>query len=98
MNGEFNITLSPGQGLAFMEALTGLEPIGNGQVAPKSPHARTCLAAVLGQTDVPLAGDVMQWVNQRNVPGYPARLKNFIKYLRAVGDALEKVIPKEDQT
>lgn len=95
---DVTFNLSPDQGLAFIEALTGMEPLGNGQVVPKSPHARTCLAAILGQSAVPFAGDIAQWSQHRNTPGYPLRLRNFIKYLRAIADALEKVIPKEDQT
>ena len=91
------MTLNADQGLAFMEALTGLEAIAPGCNTPKSPHARTCLAAVLGQNGVPFAGDVANWMQHRNVPGYPEKLRNFIRYLRAVGDALEKAIPKEDQ-
>ncbi len=94
---EFNINLIPDQGLAFLEALTGLEPDGRGNTVPKSTHARTTLAAILGQTGLPLAGDVVAWSNKKPIPGYPKRLKRFVQYLRAVSDALEKLLPREDQ-
>ena len=99
MSEDFNINLNPDQGLAFLEALTGLEPDGQGNKVPKSPHARTTLAAVLGQTNVPLAGDIIAWTNSRgrSVPGYPQRLTRLIQYLRAGSDALEKLLPKEDR-
>lgn len=94
---EFNVSLNPDQGLAFLEALTGAEPDARGNLVPKSPHARTTLAAILGHTNVPLAGDIAAWTNGRPVAGYPKRLKRFIQYLRAVSDSLEKLLPKEDR-
>lgn len=94
---EFNISLIPDQGLAFLEALTGLEPDGRGNTVPKSTHARTTLAAILGQTNVPLAGDIIAWSNNKPISGYPMRLKRFVQYLRAVSDALEQLLPKEDR-
>lgn len=93
MSDDFNISLTPDQGLAFVEALTGIEG-----GAPKSPHARTMLATILGQTSVPLAGEIVAWSSRRgSVQGYPQRLTRFVQYLRAVSDSLEKLLPREDQ-
>ena len=97
MSDDFNISLNPDQGLAFLESLTGLEPDGHGNKVPKSTHARTTLSAILGQTNLPLAGDVIAWTNGRGMDGYPKRLNRFIVYLRAIADSLEKLLPKEDQ-
>lgn len=98
MSDSFSITLSPDQGLAFIEALTGIDSDGRGGGTMKSPHARTALAAVLGQTGVPLAGDILQWTNgNRNIQGYPERLRRFVLYFRAVASALEKLLPTEDR-
>lgn len=93
----FDINLNADQALAFIEALTGMEPAGNGQPTPKSPHAHTTLAAILGQTNVPKAGDIAAWSNGRSINGYPMRLSRFIQYLRAVADALETILPGEDR-
>lgn len=92
-NVETPFTLNPDQGLAFIEALTGMENGGK----PKSPHARTMLATVLGQTSVPMAGDIVAWHNKKNVQGYPQRLTRLVQYLRAVADSLEQLLPREDQ-
>jgi len=98
MSEGFSVTFSPDQGLAFVEALTGMEPDGRGGGTPKSAHARTALAAILGQSGVPFAGDIMQWVNgNKNIQGYPMRLTRFVVYLRAVANALEQLLPAEDR-
>lgn len=89
---ETPFVLNPDQGLAFIEALTGVD---NGR--PKSPHARTILAAMLGQTSVPMAGDIVAWHNRKSVQGYPQRLTRTVQYLRAVADSLEQMLPQEDR-
>lgn len=98
-NEGFSVSFSPDQGIAFVEALTGMEPDGRGNAVPKSAHARTALAAILGQAGVPFAGDILQWVNgNKNIQGYPEKLRRFVIYLRAVASALEKLLPAEDRT
>jgi len=98
VNGDFNISFSADQGIAFVEALTGMEPDGRGNAVPKSAHARTALATILGQSGVPFAGDIMQWVNgNKAIQGYPEKLRRFVIYLRAVASALEKLLPAEDR-
>lgn len=94
---EPTINLTPDQGLAFVEALTGLENMPTGQPSAKSPHARTMLATMLGQTAVPLVGDIINWHNKKSVPGYPQKLTRLVQYLRAVADSLEQILPREDQ-
>lgn len=97
-NEGFSVSFSPDQGIAFVEALTGMEPDGRGNAVPKSAHARTALAAILGQAGVPFAGDILQWVNgNKNIQGYPEKLRRFVVYLRAVASALEKLLPAEDR-
>lgn len=92
-----SIVLTPDQGLAFLDALTGSLPSPSGQgLVPKSPHAVTMLATMLGATSVPMAGDIVAWHNKKKVQGYPQKLTRFVQYLRAVADSLEQILPRED--
>lgn len=98
VNENFDIVLNSDQGLAFVEALTGLEPDGQGGNRAKSPHARTALATILGLVNVPFAGDILAWVGgNKEVQGYPGKLRRFVVYLRAVASSLEKLLPAEDR-
>lgn len=91
------------QALAFVDALTGWQDIADQQGTPKSPHAMTHLAAVIGAGKVP-SMHAIQRAHWRTISHHKGRdvpvddeehYQNsvaLVAYLRAVAAALEQHI------
>ena len=93
---EPNMTID--QAIAFVEALTGHENLPTGTARrPKSSHALTAIAILVGQNQVPDAQRITAFMQGSRVSGYPGSITTFVKMLRAVANALEKVVPQEDK-